>query len=186
MSAVSLAGHVLIAMPSLSDPNFSKTVTLLCEHNEYGALGVTINRPLDMALAEVLEQYGLATEDELVAGQPVFLGGPVQPERGFVLHDAGHEFDATLQVDDRIAVTASRDVLESLAAGTGPPRALVALGYAGWAPGQLEHELAENTWLHVRCEPGILFEVPASRRWTEAARALGVDIRLLGGDAGHA
>ena len=186
MTTVSLAGHVLIAMPSLNDPNFSRTVTLLCEHNEYGALGVTVNRPLDMTLSEVFEQYALATDDEVTGGQPVYLGGPVQPERGFVLHDAGREFDATLRVDDRIAVTASRDVLESLAAGNGPPRALVALGYAGWAPGQLEHELAENTWLHVRCEPGLLFDVPASHRWIEAARALGVDIRLLGGDAGHA
>src|SRR5690606_33848620 len=119
VTTVSLAGHVLIAMPSLDDPNFSRTVTLLCEHNEYGALGVTVNRPLDMTLSEVLEQYGLATDDEVTAGQPVFLGGPVQPERGFVLHDAGPEFDATLRVDDRIAVTASRDVLESLAAGNG-------------------------------------------------------------------
>src|SRR5690606_9148161 len=143
-----------------ADPNFTRTVTYLCEHNEYGALGVTVNRPLGMSLAEVLEQYGLSTDDALIAGQPVFHGGPVQPERGFVLHDAGREFDATLRVDARVAVTASRDVLESLAAGQGPSRTLVALGYAGWAPGQLEQELADNAWLHAPCTPELLFATP--------------------------
>ena len=186
MSATSLAGHLLIAMPALADPHFARTVTYLCEHNEYGALGVTVNRPLDMTLSEVLEQYGLATDDALVAGQPVYAGGPVQAERGFVLHDAGREYDATLPVDERVAVTASRDVLEALAAGTGPGRVLVALGYAGWAPGQLEQELADNAWLHAPCAPELLFTTPSERRWHAAAAALGIDLGLLAGHAGHA
>ncbi len=186
MTDGSLAGHVLIAMPALADPNFSRTVTYLCEHNEYGALGVTVNRPLDMQLSEVLEQYGLATDDALIAGLPVYHGGPVQEDRGFVLHDAGDEYDATLRVDDRVSVTASRDIIEAIAGGSGPPRVLVALGYAGWGPGQLEHELAENTWLHAPCEPDLLFATPVAHRWHAAAESLGVDIRLLGGGMGHA
>lgn len=186
MTNGSLAGHVLIAMPALADPNFSRTVTYLCEHNEYGALGVTVNRPLNMQLAEVLEQYGLETDDALVAGLPVYHGGPVQEDRGFVLHDAGNEYDATLHIDDRVSVTASRDIIEAIAAGSGPTRVLVALGYAGWGPGQLEQELAENTWLHAPCEPELLFATPTTHRWQAAAESLGVDIRLLGSDAGHA
>ena len=186
MTGGSLAGHVLIAMPALADPNFSRTVTYLCEHNEYGALGVTVNRPLDMRLAEVLEQYGLSTDDALVAGTPVYHGGPVQEDRGFVLHDAGTEYDATLRVDERVSVTASRDILEAIAGGSGPPRVLVALGYAGWGPGQLEQELAENTWLHAPCEPALLFATPVDQRWSTAAETIGVDIRLLGDGVGHA
>ncbi|MCA1799076.1 MAG: YqgE/AlgH family protein [Xanthomonadaceae bacterium] len=182
----SLAGHLLIAMPTLADPNFSRTVTFLCEHDEQGALGVTINRPLEITLGEVLAQLQLPTDDAVVAGAPVFHGGPCHTERGFVIHDATHEYAATLRVTDELAVTTSQDVLKSIASGIAPPRILVALGCAGWAPGQLEQELAENTWLSVPGAARIVFETPFDQRWDAAAGLLGVDIRLLTGDAGHA
>lgn len=184
--ATSLAGHLLIAMPSLADPNFARTVTFLCEHDANGALGVTVNRPLDMTLDEVFAQLRLSTDDAVVAGTPVYHGGPCHTERGFVLHDASHEFAATLRVTDGLAVTTSQDILKSIAAGIAPPRTLVALGCAGWGPGQLEQELAENAWLSVPGAPGILFDTPYERRWDAAARLLGVDIALLSSDAGHA
>lgn len=182
----SLAGDLLIAMPALADPNFHRSVSLICEHNEFGALGVVINRPLDMTLAEVLAQFDLKTEDALVAGQPVYHGGPVQTERGFVLHDGRREYEATLRINNGLAVTTSRDVLESLATGNGPGRVLVALGYAGWAAGQLEQELTENAWLNAPGDARVLFDTPPERRWQAAAESLGVDLRLLTGDAGHA
>lgn len=183
---MNFAGQYLIAMPSLADPNFARTVTLVCEHNEHGALGVTVNRPLDMTLSEVLEQIDLRTDDAVVAGQPVYLGGPVQPERGFVVHDGTHEFDATLKVGDGLAVTTSRDVLESLAAGTGPGSVIVTLGYAGWAAGQLEQEMADNAWLNVPGDPRILFKTPSERRWEAAAASIGVDVHSIATGAGHA
>lgn len=182
----SLAGHLLIAMPALADPNFARTVTLICEHNEQGALGVTVNRPLEITLAEVLAQLRLGTTDAVAAGAPVYHGGPCHTERGFVVHDATHEFAATLRVTDDLAVTTSQDVLKSIAAGIAPPRTLVALGCAGWAPGQLEQEMAENAWLSVPGTARVLFDTPYDRRWHAAAGLLGIDIRLLTGDAGHA
>lgn len=172
-------------MPALADYNFSRTVTLVCEHNEHGALGVVVNRPLDMTLDEVLQQFGLVTEDELVAGAHVYHGGPVQTERGFVIHDGDGDFDGSLRIGPGLAVTTSRDVLEAIAAGTGPARILVALGYAGWAGGQLEQEMAENSWLSVPVDAGILFDVPVAERWTATAGLLGVDLRLLT-QVGHA
>lgn len=185
-TTTSLAGHLLIAMPALADPNFSRTVTFICEHDAQGALGVTINRPLEITLGEVLAQLRLPTDDGVLAGAPVFHGGPCHTERGFVIHDATHEYAATLRVTEELAVTTSQDVLKSIAAGIAPPRVLVALGCAGWAPGQLEQELAENTWLSVPGAASIVFETPSDLRWDAAAGLLGVDIRLLTGDAGHA
>lgn len=181
----SLAGQLLVAMPALADYNFSRTVTLVCEHNEHGALGVVINRPLDMTLDEVLHQFDLATSNELVAGAPVYHGGPVQTERGFVIHDGSCDFDASLRVGPDLAVTTSRDVLEVIAAGTGPSRILVALGYAGWAGGQLEHEMAENSWLSVPVDTRVVFDVPPTERWAATAALLGVDLRLVN-QVGHA
>lgn len=181
----SLAGQLLVAMPALADYNFSRTVTLVCEHNEHGALGVVVNRPLDMTLDEVLQQFALSTTDELVAGAHVYHGGPVQTERGFVIHDGNGDFEGSLRIGPDLAVTTSRDVLEAIAAGSGPTRVLVALGYAGWAGGQLEHEMAENSWLSVPVDAGILFDVPAAERWTATAGLLGIDLRLLN-QVGHA
>lgn len=181
-----LTNHFLIAMPALADPNFFHTVTFICEHDAEGAMGLVINRPLDMQLGEILAHMDVAEIDPGAAGLPVFQGGPVQMERGFVLHEPLGDWEATLQISDTIGVTASQDILTAMAAGRGPRRALVALGYAGWGAGQLEREMAENAWLSGPASAEILFETPVERRWEAAAALLGVDLNLLSGDAGHA
>lgn len=180
-----LTGHLLIAMPALEDENFRRTVTYICEHSEHGALGIVINRPLDMQLATILEQLSLATDDADLLRQPVLQGGPVHQERGFVLHEPA-EGAASASVTDAIRVTTSQDILAAMARGDGPRRALVALGYAGWGAGQLEHELAANAWLSVPATPRIVFDTPFELRWREAARLLGVDLSTLSSEAGHA
>lgn len=181
------AGQFLIAMPSMEDPNFDRTVTYICEHNEEGALGIIVNRPTDMSLAEILAQMDLAIPDSALAAQPVLLGGPVQPERGFVIHNNdGEDFSATLETPDGLRVTTSRDILVALAEGHGPAHAIIALGYAGWGAGQLEAEMAANAWLSVPATADILFDVPFERRWEAAAASLGVNIASLSSEAGHA
>jgi putative transcriptional regulator len=182
-----LTGQFLIAMPSMADPNFDRTVTYICEHNDDGALGIIINRPTALSLGEILVQMDLKTEDAALASQPVLQGGPVQPERGFVIHDEdGESFGSTLAVPNGLRVTTSRDILVSLAEGHGPPRAVIALGYAGWGPGQLEAEMVANAWLTVPAAPDIIFSVPYARRWESAAALLGVSIASLSPEAGHA
>jgi putative transcriptional regulator len=184
-----LTGHLLIAMPGLQDPNFQRTVTYVCEHSDQGALGIVINRPLDLDLGEVFAQLDLAPADPDLARQPVLQGGPVHQERGFVLHEGPGDqpsFDATLAVTDTIRVTTSQDILASLAGGRGPRRALLALGYAGWGAGQLEQEMAANAWLSVPATNEIIFDTPFASRWREAARLLGIDLATLSSDAGHA
>lgn len=184
--ATSLANHFLIAMPGLSDPNFSRTVTYVCEHTADGAMGIVINRPMGIQLGEVLTQLDIEVGVRDVVDADVYVGGPVLTDRGFVLHCGAREFDSTLRVTPNLAVTTSRDVLEAVADGSGPERCLVALGYAGWAGGQLERELSENAWLNGPADDGIIFELPSDRRWQAAARLLGVDMNLMSGDAGHA
>ncbi|MCZ6516778.1 MAG: YqgE/AlgH family protein [Gammaproteobacteria bacterium] len=181
-----MTGHLLIAMPTMMDPNFHQTVTYICEHSDLGALGLVINRPLDMGLGEVLEQLSLDSPDETLTAQPVLRGGPVQTERGFVLHESTREWEATMPVGEAIYVTTSQDILSSLAAGNGPERALIVLGYAGWGAGQLDAEIRENAWLSVPADPRIVFETPFERRWEEAARKLGVNLTTLNTQAGHA
>lgn len=181
-----LNNHFLIAMPGLGDPNFYHSVTYICRHDQEGALGIVINRPLDLTLADVFEQMSLPRKGSELDGQIVLAGGPVQRERGFVVHRRGGEFESSLPISDQLAVTTSRDILESLAAGNGPDKALVALGYAGWDAGQLDHELIQNAWLSAPCEEDILFDTPYEERWTAAARLLGVDIEQLNYPAGHA
>jgi len=181
-----LTNHFLIAMPALADPNFFHTVTYICEHNRDGALGIVINRPLDMSLGEILSQLDCETGNSDISGRPVYMGGPVQQERGFVLHQPVGEWEATLRITDDIGITTSRDILAAIARGDGPGHSLIALGYAGWAPGQLEQEIADNAWLNGPADPEILFNLPDDRRWTAAAALLGVDLTLLSGDAGHA
>jgi len=182
----SLKNQLLIAMPNLQDPNFSRTVTYICEHGEHGAMGIVLNRPTDLCLADVLRHMeiegGLGTAGE----QIVYLGGPVEEERGFVLHSHTAPWNSTLAINDDISITTSRDILEAMAHGGGPDRTLVALGYAGWAAGQLERELQENAWLSGPADQSILFELPAEQRWEAAARLLGVDVNLLSSEAGHA
>ena len=182
-----LTNHFLIAMPALRDPNFSRTVTYICEHSTDGAMGLVINRPMSsIHLGDMLEQLDITTGDPRVSQATVFLGGPVQPDRGFVLHSAGRRWDSTLQITDGISITTSRDILESIAAGEGPEQTLVALGYAGWAGGQLEDELGANSWLSGPAETDIIFRMSADNRWRAAAGLLGVDLNLLSGEAGHA
>lgn len=185
-SAGSFSNQLLIAMPGMQDPTFSSTVTLICEHNDEGALGIIINRPSDMNLGVLLAQLQIDEIDPFIATQPVFDGGPVGRERGFVLHSPSAEFDSSMSVSPDILLTMSRDVLDAMAIGKGPDKTLVALGYAGWEAGQLEAEMLANSWLSVPATPELLFDVPFEQRWSNAAVALGVDIRLLSSDAGHA
>jgi len=184
--ATSLANHFLIAMPGLQDPNFARTVTYLCEHNEQGAMGIVINRPMEIRLGEVLEQLDITAEDPHANEMIVYLGGPVQTDRGFVIHSGPETFDSTLRVTPDIHVTTSRDILEAIATGRGPERCLIALGYAGWGSGQLEQELGANAWLSGPADDATLFRLPAARRWQAAAQLLGVDLNLIIGEAGHA
>jgi putative transcriptional regulator len=184
--ATYLTGHLLIAMPAMADPNFTRTVTYICEHNENGALGIVVNRPLDMDMAEIYEQLALNTADPDLGRQPVLRGGPVQVERGFVLHDAGGEWDSTMAVADGVQLTTSQDILAAMAAGEGPKRTLMALGYAGWGAGQLEAELGANAWLTVPGDTAILFDTPFDERWARAARLIGIDLATISSEAGHA
>lgn len=182
----SLTNHLLIAMPGMADPNFNSTVTLVCEHNEEGALGIVINRPLNMKLGGLLEQLQLDQADQAIASAPILDGGPVGRERGFVLHKPHGKFETSVAVSDEIQLTLSRDVLDAMAAGTGPDKSLVALGYAGWEAGQLEMEMLQNTWLSVPANPEIIFDVPFNDRWSVAAKIIGVDISQMSSHAGHA
>jgi len=181
-----LTNQLLIAMPGMEDPNFSTTVTLICEHNDDGALGIVINRPLQLQLGGLLEQLELTDADPAVANSPVLLGGPVGPEKGFVLHDSNYSYENSVEISGDIRLTFSRDVLDSMAAGTGPDKSLVALGYAGWEPGQLENEMLANSWINVPATPDIVFDLPFADRWSAAAETLGIDISRIAPDAGHA
>jgi putative transcriptional regulator len=182
----SLSNHFLIAMPALSDPNFHHTATLICEHNEEGALGLVINRPTELSLGDILDHMKIKTSREAVASQPVFMGGPVQNDRGFVLHEPVGDWEATLKINDRTGITSSRDILEAIARGDGPERSFITLGYAGWGAGQLEDELADNAWLSGPADTAIVFETPCEQRWEAAAALIGVDLRLISGETGHA
>ncbi|MBX3666319.1 MAG: YqgE/AlgH family protein [Burkholderiales bacterium] len=187
MNSVDLTQHFLIAMPAMADPHFAKTLTLVCEHNENGALGIIVNRPTDLDLQGLLEQVKIAPQQGQSFGAvPVHFGGPVQVDRGFVLHSPAGTWQSTLQVGADIGLTTSKDILEAVARGDGPPQMLVTLGYAGWAPGQLEHELAQNAWLTVPARADILFELPAEERLAAAMQLLGVDYANLSDEAGHA
>lgn len=185
-AASSLHNQLLIAMPGMPDPNFNSTVTLVCEHNDDGALGIVINRPTNLKLGGLFEQLDLDRSDGKVASAPVLSGGPVAPERGFVLHSPGIDFESSVSVSPDIQLTLSRDVLDSMAAGQGPEQSLVALGYAGWEPGQLESEMLQNTWLHVPATPALVFDIPFDQRWATAADSMGIDISQISPHAGHA
>lgn len=181
-----LTGHLLIAMPAMSDPNFSRTVSYICEHTEEGALGIVINRPMDLMLGEVFHQLALEPASETLAQQPVLRGGPVQIERGFILHGPGGSWDSTVEISESVHLTTSQDILGALAKGTGPAQALMALGYAGWGAGQLEMEISANAWLSVPATDALLFDTPFETRWTAAASLLGVNLAMISPEAGHA
>ncbi len=188
MQSVNLTNHFLIAMPNMADPHFSRSLTFICEHNDQGALGVVVNRPTDMTLGALFEQIEITLQDRKVGKLPVYFGGPVQVDRGFVLHRPVGGWQSTLSVNGEVGLTTSRDILQALGSGQGPGHGniLVSLGYAGWAPGQLEHELGQNAWLTVEAAPSVIFERPAAERFDAAMELLGVDPASLSEDAGHA
>jgi putative transcriptional regulator len=186
MNDVCLTDHFLIAMPQLDDPNFFHSVTYICQHNAEGTMGVIINQPLNMSLADILEQLEINSDDKTLAQQPVYFGGPVQQDRGFILHSPSKNWQGSLFISDDIALTTSRDILTDIANQDGPTKRLVALGYAGWGAGQLEYELAKNAWLSVPASAEIIFDTPIEKRWHAAASLLGVNLQLLSDEIGHA
>ncbi|MBT0959737.1 YqgE/AlgH family protein [Denitromonas iodatirespirans] len=183
---MNLTHHFLIAMPSMADTNFARTLTYIAEHNEGGALGVIVNRPIDMSLAMLFERVDMALENERYAQQPVYFGGPVQTDRGFVLHRPAGEWSATLKVNEQVGLTSSKDILQAMTLDGFDLDVLVTLGYAGWDAGQLEQELAENAWLTAPADLGIVFDLPAEERFAAAMQLLGIDFANLSESAGHA
>jgi putative transcriptional regulator len=187
MSGTSLARQFLIAMPAMLDPHFARGVTFVCQHDDDGAMGLIVNRPLELRVRDVLEQMGISTERDDFANAPVYFGGPVQTDRGFVLHDGdGNDWDSSFTVDGQFAVTTSRDILIAMARGEGPRKALIALGYAGWSPGQLDREMLDNAWLTADASPALIFDTPVDMRWEAATRLVGIDPAQLSGASGHA
>ena len=181
-----LANQLLIALPTLADSPFERSVALVCQHDGEGAMGVVVNRASEYTLGEVFQQMGIDSSDERLCAQAVLAGGPVHPERGFVLHDGSREWDSSLAVGDDLYVTTSRDVLEAMARGEGPRRVTVALGCAGWGAGQLESELVDNSWLTAPADAELLFALPLAARWQAAAGRIGVDMSRLTDYSGHA
>jgi putative transcriptional regulator len=193
-SRINLTNQFLIAMPGMVDPTFAGSVVYLCEHNEKGALGLVINKPVDIKLKNLFEKVELALTREDIADEPVYFGGPVHTERGFVLHERiqaegeqGSPYNSTLAVaGGELDMTTSKDVLEALAEGSGPKKLLVTLGYSGWGAGQLEDELSRNGWLTVNADPKVIFDTPVEQRYERAVALLGIDPRMLSQEAGHA
>jgi len=186
MQNINLTDHFLIAMPALDDPFFSKSLIYIAEHNEQGALGIIVNRPIDMSLATLFEKIDVPLESYDLANLPIFFGGPVQTDRGFVLHRPIGEWQSTLAINRDVGLTSSRDVLQAVAREGKPREIMVTLGYSGWGAGQLENELAQNTWLTVPADSRILFDLPYEDRLPSAMEILGIDLTNLAVKAGHA
>ncbi len=186
MQASNFTNQFLIAMPSLRDPNFSQTVTYICAHNEDGAMGLVINRPANCDLGEILTQMEMTPDDQSITKIPVYQGGPVHTDRGFVLHEPNDEWDSSINVSEFLNVTTSRDILHAIAESTGPRNYLIALGYAGWSAGQLEEEIKENAWLNVSADLDIIFNTPCELRWSSATALLGIDHYQISTGIGHA
>lgn len=183
---LALKDHFLLAMPHLDDPNFAGSLSYLCDHDEKGTMGVIVNRPLELTLDALFEQLELDGEESPHRHAPVYFGGPVHKDRGFILHrGSSAAWDSSIQVSEGIALTTSMDMLQALAEGRGPEQFLVCLGCAGWEAGQLERELLDNAWLTVEGRADILFDVPAEQRLSAAAGILGVDLNLMTREAGH-
>jgi putative transcriptional regulator len=181
-----LDNQFLIAMPNLADSNFFHTVSYLCQHNEEGALAIVINRPTEMTLGAIFEQMKIDSCSQKIKDTPIFAGGPVQQERGFIIHNKGTKtWDSSIPISDSTALTSSRDILEAIAKNEGPDEYLIALGYAGWGAGQLEKEIINNTWLTTPCEPSIIYNTPIPQRWDKAADQIGIDITQLTTPPGH-
>lgn len=186
MDRLDLTHHFLIAMPAMADPFFSRTLVYVCEHTEQGALGIVVNRPIDLSLGELFEKVGIELKAADLARLPVHFGGPVQTDRGFVLHRPAGNWQSTLTVREDIGLTSSRDILAAIGQGAEPHAFLVTLGYAGWGAGQLEAELGQNAWLTLPASPDILFEQPPEERLPLAMQRLGIDFAQLSDVAGHA
>lgn len=180
-----LANQFLVALPALADPHFARGVVLVCQHDDDGAMGVVVNRGSEYTLGEVFRQMDIPCDDEALRERRVLAGGPVHPERGFVVHD-GAGWDSSLAIGGGLQLTTSRDVLEAMARGEGPGRSMVALGCAGWGAGQLEHELSENSWLTVPADAGVLFDLPLDARWQASAGRIGIDLLQMTGYTGRA
>src|SRR5271170_4153222 len=181
-----LTNQLLIAMPQMGDPNFAQTVALICDHSAQGALGLILNKPLPMRMSEIFEQLEIELPGGPLRERRVLRGGPMQTDRGFVVHRAGGEWDSTLKVSDTIHVTAARDILAAMARGQGPAEAVVALGYAGWDEGQLEEEIRANAWLSAPVDLSLIFELPFESRWEAAGRLLGVELSRVSPTGGNA
>lgn len=185
--SLELSNHFLIAMPGMTDPNFAQTLTLICEHSDQGAMGFIINRPTEVLVSELFEQQNIQiSAQNPILSSSLYAGGPIDTERGFILHSPEKTWATTLSVGQSFGITASLDIIEATAAGDGPENNLFLLGYAGWGPGQLEHEITSNAWLTNKADPDIVFKLPAEDRWKAAAGEMGVDLNLLNPDAGHA
>jgi putative transcriptional regulator len=183
---INLTNQFLIAMPGMVDSNFSGTVIYCCEHSEKGALGLVINRPTDIDLKSLFDRIDLKLDSATLSSLPVYFGGPVQTERGFVLHEPSGEYTSSMTVPGGLEMTTSKDVLEAVASGQGPKKFLLTLGHTGWGAGQLENEIAQNGWLTVDADPSIIFDVPAEQRQEAALGLLGISLSVLSGEAGHA
>ncbi len=190
-----LTNHFLIAMPGLQDEVFYRSVVFVCEHSERGALGLVINKPCEIDMTQLFEKVELPLQRPDLARAPVFFGGPVQTERGFVLHEATFSkadqpkdpvYASTMVIPGGLEMTTSKDVLEAISTGAGPRKVLVSLGYAAWGEGQLESELSENSWLTVAANWDVIFEVPVAQRYDQALKLLGLEAWMLSPDAGHA
>lgn len=181
-----LNNQFLIAMPNLADSNFSHAVSYLCQHSEEGALAIVVNKPAGMTLGNILEQMGISASSEKIKDTPVFMGGPVQQERGFIIHSNDSKtWNSSISTSSVTTLTSSRDILEAIAENKGPDQYLVALGYAGWGAGQLEKEINNNSWLTVPCTENILYTTPVEQRWNTAGNQIGIDIDQLTIDPGH-
>lgn len=183
----SFENHFLVAMPSMDDPYFARTLTYICEHNEHGAMGLVINQPVGMSLKELVNQ---ADKEAIVLDEKaediVLAGGPVSQDRGFILHTSQPGWSSSLQLTSEIMVTTSKDILSALGNEHAPDKALITLGYAGWTAGQLEEEIQHNSWLLVEADLELLFDTPIHKKWEAAVQKLGIDIWQLGPDSGHA
>ncbi len=186
MKNINLTHHFLIAMPAMVDSIFAKTLTYVCEHNEQGAIGIVINRPTDLTLVNLFRQLGIQQSEAVPETTPVLFGGPVQMDCGFVLHQPVGNWQSTLAVNKEVGLTTSLDILKAIADDDGPEQALIALGYAGWAPGQIEHELAQNAWLTVPASADVIFDMPSEERLSAAMHLLGIDFANLSNEVGHA
>jgi putative transcriptional regulator len=185
-SGDNLTGHFLIAMPSLNDGYFNQAVTYICEHNDSGSFGIVINQDAGITLQQIAREMEISSSEDYDKDQAVFIGGPVEQGRGFILHRPPGNWQSSIRVNNSIALTSSKDILQAMVNNQGPEKSIVALGYAGWTAGQLEHEMASNTWLSCPADEQIIFNTPPEKRWQAAAKLIGIDLTLLSNETGHA